>query len=70
MFQKATAKVTAGPGHRLVAKDGHETKATETEALAPVEQGFGGFEIFGRSGLGLDGLHRDQQWVGAWGGRC
>lgn len=29
-----------------------------------------GAEVFGRSGLQLDGLHRDQQWVGAWGGRC
>lgn len=31
---------------------------------------FGGFENFGRGGLDLGGLHRDQQWVGAWGGRC
>ena len=29
-----------------------------------------GFENFGRDGLQLGGLHRDQQWVGAWGGRC
>ncbi len=29
-----------------------------------------GFETFGRGGLELGGLHRDQQWVGAWGGRC
>jgi hypothetical protein len=29
-----------------------------------------GFESFGRGGLQLDGLHRDVQWVGAWGGRC
>lgn len=29
-----------------------------------------GFEAFGRCGLQLGGLHRDQQWVGAWGGRC
>jgi hypothetical protein len=28
------------------------------------------FESFGRGGLQLDGLHRDVQWVGAWGGRC
>ena len=28
------------------------------------------FESFGRAGLQLGGLHRDQQWVGAWGGRC
>jgi hypothetical protein len=28
------------------------------------------FESFGRGGLQLGGLHRDQQWVGAWGGRC
>jgi hypothetical protein len=29
-----------------------------------------GAESFGRGGLQLGGLHRDQQWVGAWGGRC
>jgi hypothetical protein len=29
-----------------------------------------GFEAFGRAGMQLGGLHRDQQWVGAWGGRC
>ncbi len=29
-----------------------------------------GYEAFGRAGLQLGGLHRDQQWVGAWGGRC
>jgi hypothetical protein len=29
-----------------------------------------GFESFGRAGMQLGGLHRDQQWVGAWGGRC
>ncbi len=29
-----------------------------------------GAETFGRAGLQLGGLHRDQQWVGAWGGRC
>ena len=29
-----------------------------------------GFEAFGRCGLQLGGLHRDQQWVRAWGGRC
>jgi hypothetical protein len=36
----------------------------------PAETGFGGFETFGRGGLDIGGLHRDQQWVGAWGGRC
>jgi hypothetical protein len=28
------------------------------------------FQSFGRAGMQLGGLHRDQQWVGAWGGRC
>ena len=43
---------------------------------APAEDSFAAdsyaesFESFGRSGLQLGGLHRDQQWVGAWGGRC
>ena len=41
---------------------------TETEVA--VDRDYGGFEVFGRSGLDLGGLHRDQQWVGAWGGRC
>jgi hypothetical protein len=36
----------------------------------PEVQDFGGFETFGRTGLDIGGLHRDQQWVGAWGGRC
>ncbi|HEX3982100.1 MAG TPA: hypothetical protein VHX12_00255 [Acidisoma sp.] len=42
--------------------------AAEPEVVP--EAGFGGFETFGRCGLDLGGLHRDQQWVGAWGGRC
>jgi hypothetical protein len=33
-------------------------------------QGVAGFEVFGRAGLDLGGLHRDDQWVGSWGGRC
>ena len=40
--------------------------ATETAE----ERDFSGFETFGRTGLDIGGLHRDQQWVGAWGGRC
>jgi hypothetical protein len=41
-----------------------------TPAAPAEETGFAGFETFGRGGLELGGLHRDQQWVGAWGGRC
>ncbi len=41
----------------------------EDEAFTPDTTGYG-FENFGRGGLELGGLHRDQQWVGAWGGRC
>jgi hypothetical protein len=49
----------------------HETSppAAEDEAFTPDTTGYG-FENFGRGGLELGGLHRDQQWVGAWGGRC
>ncbi|GAB0118418.1 hypothetical protein Acid7E03_24900 [Acidisoma sp. 7E03] len=55
-----------------------KTTAAKTvpAAMEPAERdwttqtGFGGFETFGRSGLDIGGLHRDQQWVGAWGGRC
>jgi hypothetical protein len=36
----------------------------------PEMKDFAGFETFGRTGLDIGGLHRDQQWVGAWGGRC
>jgi len=43
-----------------------DADATEDSFLAPSL----GFESFGRGGLQLDGLHRDAQWVGAWGGRC
>lgn len=45
-----------------------ETEDRERDWAA--QTGFGGFETFGRGGLDLGGLHRDQQWVGAWGGRC
>lgn len=44
--------------------------AAVVEAEPAESQDFAGFETFGRSGLDLGGLHRDQQWVGAWGGRC
>jgi hypothetical protein len=46
--------------------------AQPTPAPAPAaeDSGFAGFESFGRGGMELGGLHRDQQWVGAWGGRC
>jgi hypothetical protein len=45
------------------------TSAPEDTAFIP-DTIADGFETFGRSGLELGGLHRDQQWVGAWGGRC
>lgn len=44
--------------------------AEDRECQWTAPSGFGGFETFGRGGLDLGGLHRDQQWVGAWGGRC
>ncbi len=43
--------------------------AAEDAAFTPDTTAYG-FENFGRGGLELGGLHRDQQWVGAWGGRC
>jgi len=56
------------------------SKAPKAQTPAPAAEdrdrdwepqtGFGGFETFGRGGLDIGGLHRDQQWVGAWGGRC
>lgn len=67
MFQKLWAGATARPAPSLVAD--HRDDAALASADANTE-GFGGFETFGRGGLDLGGLHRDQQWVGAWGGRC
>jgi hypothetical protein len=55
--RKAQDDVTAAPV--TSAKDADFTPDTATY----------GFESFGRSGLQLGGLHRDQQWVVAWGGR-
>jgi hypothetical protein len=60
---------------------GFRRRAARDQAVAPVraeaeDAAFTpdatpyGFETFGRGGLQLGGLHRDQQWVGAWGGRC
>jgi hypothetical protein len=46
------------------------TPAPAEDAGFAAEAGSIGFEVFGRAGLQLGGLHRDQQWVGAWGGRC
>jgi hypothetical protein len=40
------------------------------ESSFAADPNYAGFERFGRGGLELGGLHRDQQWVGAWGGRC
>lgn len=46
-------------------------EAADEDAYELMPQpGYGGFETFGRAGLDIGGLHRDQQWVGAWGGRC
>ncbi len=45
-------------------------RSTAPTPVPAEETGFAGFESFGRGGLELGGLHRDQQWVGAWGGRC
>lgn len=42
---------------------------SEDAAFAP-DAAMDGFEKFGRAGLDLGGLYRDQQWVGTWGGRC
>jgi hypothetical protein len=44
--------------------------APAEESSFAAEAGYAGFERFGRGGLELGGLHRDEQWVGAWGGRC
>jgi hypothetical protein len=46
------------------------TAAPAEEATFVADAISAGFEVFGRAGLQLGGLHRDQQWVGAWGGRC
>ncbi len=43
---------------------------TAEDSSFAADPNYAGFEPFGRSGLELGGLHRDQQWVGAWGGRC
>lgn len=61
-LSSAMSKTTAGKTAPVPAE------ATERDWTA--QTGFGGFESFGRSGLDIGGLHRDQQWVGAWGGRC
>lgn len=45
-------------------------KPEEIDCDLDLGTGFAGFESFGRSGLDLGGLHRDDQWVGSWGGRC
>jgi hypothetical protein len=45
------------------------TAEAEDAAFIPDAAPYG-VESFGRDGLQLGGLHRDQQWVGAWGGRC
>ena len=64
MFQNIAARLG------LVASQAPVPVPPVTEPEFKLDQDFGGFEVFGRSGLDLGGLHRDQQWVGAWGGRC
>lgn len=64
MFQTIAARLGLVASHTPV------PVSPVTKPEAEVEHEFGGFEVFGRSGLDLGGLHRDQQWVGAWGGRC
>ena len=81
MFQKASAphpEASTGDRPRAsfswafrraqVAPEAAPAPAAEAEFAANAMTA--GFEAFGRCGLQLGGLHRDQQWVGAWGGRC
>ncbi len=82
MFQKASVgraetltpdqpKVTSIWGFRRRAPvDMATTPASAEDAAFATDAISAGFEAFGRAGLQLGGLHRDQQWVGAWGGRC
>ncbi len=55
---------------RRVPADAVPTPAPAEETFFAADAVSAGFEAFGRAGLQLGGLHRDQQWVGAWGGRC
>jgi hypothetical protein len=76
MFQRSSTGTASRPFHSLavrlgiVAPDRTKAVAPVPDVDMPAETGFGGFETFGRGGLDIGGLHRDQQWVGAWGGRC
>jgi hypothetical protein len=82
MFQKAfvahsetpTADHPKAPSlwgfRRRAAVDPVPASAIAEEATFAADVISAGFEAFGRAGLQLGGLHRDQQWVGAWGGRC
>ena len=82
MFQKASAarletlttdqpKAPSLWGFRRRAPvDPAATPAPADDASFAADALSAGFEAFGRAGLQLGGLHRDQQWVGAWGGRC
>jgi hypothetical protein len=54
----------------LVSADRTVPAQPVAERDMPEIEDFAGFETFGRTGLDIGGLHRDQQWVGAWGGRC
>ncbi len=65
MFFKSSSTTSQATKAQLPA-----TVAEDRERDWAAPSGFGGFETFGRGGLDLGGLHRDQQWVGAWGGRC
>jgi hypothetical protein len=57
-----------GLRRRVAADPAAPAPADETTFVADAISA--GFEVFGRCGLELDGLHRDHQWVGSWGGRC
>ncbi len=58
----------------LASAEARKTTASKAEAETFDQDtaglGYAGFETFGRAGLNLGGLHRDDQWVGSWGGRC
>ncbi|MCB8882334.1 hypothetical protein ACELLULO517_18950 [Acidisoma cellulosilytica] len=64
MFQTIAARLGLVASHRP------PPAPLAIEADKTDDRDFAGFETFGRTGLDIGGLHRDQQWVGAWGGRC
>ena len=82
MFQKASAARLETPAvdqPKAPSLWGFRRRAAADRAVTPAQSDDAGFvadaisagvETFGRAGMQLGGLHRDQQWVGAWGGRC